>query len=522
MHEGPKTLPALPSVGWVVLATVLYTLALPPFDLSWLAFLVAAPLAVVFLDPARRLGRGQVLAAALVFGEGSTLAVGGHWLYYGAHGFFGKSAAVSLGFTLLTTVTHAGIFIAAAAASSALLARLRSRVLRVLGFACIWVAWELVRSRILYGCPWDLLGHALYRHPTLMQASALGGTYLLSGLCVACGAALGLAYVERRRPPTAFGLVSLGAALLAGTAAWGAARMADTAASRVGIDRQPLRVAMVQANVGRQDLWDPNRRTDHLDRLIEMSRAPELRGADLVVWAENAVPFLLDADAAARDKISRLARELDAFVLTGAPRADQDGAGHARFYNSVYLFSPDGADIVTYDKIKLLPYIERTPAWALSLLRPNRALEASPGDGLRLFDVRGWKIAPLICFESTYPELAREALQQGADLLLNVSNDSWFDAGAAPQQHFAMTLMRAPELGVPLVRVANTGISAVVDTEGRVVRALPPKQAAVALADVPARLPGSPYERCGDVFAWSCVMLAILFALAGTRASRLS
>lgn len=504
-----------------LLATVLYTLALPPFDLAWLAFLVAAPLAVIVLDPLRPPGRRELVTASLLFGEATTLAVGGHWLYHGAHGFFGTSAAVSLGFTLLTTITHAGAFIAAAVASSAVFVRFRSPVVRALAFACMWVAWEMVRSRFLYGCPWNLLGHALYRQPAFMQAAAWGGAYLLSWLAVACGALLGLAWLARDRPRSASiaCMLALGVPVLA--AAMGSAGLSARAQTRTAASvaaRAPLRVGLVQANVGRHELWNPGRRTGHLDRLLEMSRAPALRGADLIVWAENAVPFLLDADREAREKIAALARELDAFILTGAPRSEQDDSGHARLYNAVYLFSPDGVQLGTYDKVKLLPFIERTPAWAVPFLRPDQALETWPGRAAGVFEVRGWKVAPLICFESTYPELARAAVAMGADMLLNVSNDSWFDRGAAPQQHFAMTLMRAPEFGVPLVRVANTGVSAVIDADGRLLAQLPRRAAAVALAVVPPGQARSVYATLGDVFGWSCVASAFaLFVRARRR-----
>jgi apolipoprotein N-acyltransferase len=515
-HYG--TLLSRHSAVCVLLATALYTLALPPFGVDWLAFLAAAPLAVLFLDPGRRLGTRDLIVASLLFGEGTTLAVGGHWLYHGAHEFFGRSAAASVAFTLLTTVTHAGILIAAAAMSAAALGRFHSRMLRVAGFACAWVAWELVRSRLLYGCPWDFLGHAVYRRPALMQAAAIGGAYALSWLCVACGAGIGIAWTERRRPARALVTAGIAVALPLAAAAFGGIRVAR----QQPVALPPLRVALVQPNVGRDELWDPRKKTDHLDQLLAMSRAPELAGADLIVWPENAVPFLLDADAAARERIGALARERNAFVLTGAPRSAQDRSGHARLYNSVYLFSPDGGEAVTYDKVKLLPYIERTPAWAVPFLSPNRALETSPGAGPRLFDIRGWRIAPLICFESTYPELARAAVAAGADALLNVSNDSWFEAGAAPQQHFAMTVMRAPELGLPVVRAANTGISAVTDSAGRILGALPSKRAVAAVIEVPPRIARSTYAKVGDVFAWACVSIAVglLLVLTANRGGK--
>ena len=495
------------SLALVGSATALYAFSLPPFGYDLLAFFVGLPLALLVLDPRRPLRAREAWLAGLLFGEATTVAVGGHWLYLAAHEFFGKPATFSAAFTLLTTLTHAGMFIGAAVATSARLARIRSPALRVVAFAAVWVSFELLRARILYGCPWDFLGHALYRRPALMQSASLGGAYVLSWLCLVTGATMAAALQARTTRDRALAVlvaVTIPAAMtVTGMVRLGAG--APASAARGGT----LSVGLVQANVGRRDLWDPARRSDHLDRLIELSRSDSLAGVDLLIWAENAVPFLLDADVDARARIHALARERDAFILTGAPRSEEAGDGRARFYNSVYLFAPDGSGLTTYDKVKLLPYVEGTPAWAASWLPRAHGVEYVPGSEQAIFDVRGWKIAPLVCFESTYPEIARSLAARGADLFVNVSNDSWFDRGAAPAQHFGMTVLRSVENAVPLARVANTGVSAVVDSVGRVVLELPAKEAAVGRYEIHRTVAGgAPYTRVGDLFAWLCVGFA--------------
>ena len=488
-------------------ATILYAAALPPFGYDVLAFGVGLPLALLVLDPRRPLAPSRAWIAGLLFGEATTLAVGGHWLYVAAHEFFSRSAPFSAGFTLLTTLTHAGVFIGAAVAASASLVRLRSPALRVLAFGAVWVSFELMRGRLLYGCPWNFLGHALYRRPALMQTASLGGAYVLSWFCLLTGASAAVAIMattRRGRVLAAAVTVALPVTMML----YGNMRMAGAAATG---PTGTLTVGLVQANIGRHELWDTARRSDHLDRLIELSRSRELQGADLVVWAENAVPFLLDADVDAQRRIQRLSRDLDAYVLTGAPRSEPAGGGRVRFFNSVYLFAPDGTEPDTYDKAKLLPYVEGSPSWAVDWLPRANGVEYVPGHERAVFEVRGWKIAPLICFESTYPEIARELAVAGAEILVNVSNDSWFDRGAAPAQHFGMTALRAVENNVPLIRVANTGISAVVDRDGSIVLRLPEKQAAVAVHRIGRRDAGlPPYARNGDVFAWACVVVAVV------------
>jgi apolipoprotein N-acyltransferase len=515
MQRHRKPLMTRRSAALVALATALYTASLPPFGADLLAFSVGWPLALLVLDVRRPLSVREACFAGFVFGEATTLAVGGHWLYLAAREFFGRPAPFSLAFTLLTTITHAGIFLGAAVAISGALVRLRSVLLRVMAFAAVWVSFEFFRARVLYGCPWDFLGHALYRRPLLMQAGSFGGAYVLSWLCLVTGAGVAAATRATTLRGKAIGLMA-SAAIPAVMIVHGSLRIH---ASDGAGPQSALTVGLVQANVGRHELWDPRRRTDHLDRLISLSRSPELAGTDLLVWAENAVPFLLDADVDARGRIHELARELDAVILTGAPRSEPSGDGRAHFFNSVYLFWPDGEGLATYDKVKLLPYVERTPSWAADWLPRKEGVEYSPGAEQSIFEVSGWKIAPLVCFESTYPETSRVLASRGAELFVNVSNDSWFDRGAAPAQHFGMTVLRTVENHVPLVRVANTGVSAVVDAEGRIVLELPRRKPAVARYRIERpTTPGTFYSRHGDVFAWGCVVAAIaslLFCLRG-------
>ena len=312
----------------------------------------------------------------------------------------------------------------------------------------------------------------------------------------------------------------LGVALTVPLGMWALGGERGLADNTAGSSGTPLAVGLVQPGVGRHELWDPALGARHLEQLLELSRAPALAGVDVIMWPENAVPFLLDADSDARAKIAALARDTGAYVMTGAPRSDNREGGTAVFYNSVYVFSPYRADYDVYDKEKLLPYVEETPAFARALLPRAKGVEYTAGHTRTLFEIAGWKVAPLICFESTYPEIAREAALAGADVLVNLSNDSWFDRGAAPEQHFGMTVLRTVETGLPLVRVANTGVSAVVDGGGRIIEELPARQTAVARIDVPrARREGSVtvYARWGDTFAWACVALAAAGRLVAFR-----
>jgi apolipoprotein N-acyltransferase len=500
----------------VLLASVLYIISLPPFDLWPAALFVTAPLCAALLDPHRRYSTRRTLAIGLTFGELTTLAVGGPWLFYGANGFFGKSFAFSAVFTFVTTVTHAGVFIGLGVAFMSSLRNLRPPV-RAVGAASMWVAWEYVRSTLLYGCPWNLLGHAFHETPVLMQTAGLGGVPAISWVAAAVGAGIGTAFVERRQVRSALACLAISATALAISFLYGTARLdgRDPAGAS-----GPTIAGLVQANVGGRELWNPAGQASRLSELLNLSRDAAVPETDLLVWAENAVPFALNDNVDARDRIQKLSDETKAAVLVGAPRAQNTVNGQAEFFNSLYFFTP-GSDVIdAYDKSTLLPYIEATPSWAAGIARTN-GIEYTAGSGVRVLPAAGRRIAPLICFESTYPGLSRRARRLGADLIVNVSNDSWFETTAAPDQHLAMTRFRAVETGLPIIRVANTGISSVIDPWGVELGRLEKSRVAVGRFHIPDALAEPPlFVTVGDAFAILVSALAFLLWCAGWSSKR--
>ncbi|MFQ5514980.1 MAG: apolipoprotein N-acyltransferase [Myxococcota bacterium] len=505
----------------LALASILvYTAAFPPFGAAAAAFAAFLPLAFLFLDPARPVSWRGALLAALLFGELTPLAVTGYWIYRAAGDFFDQPPHFGLGFAVFLTALHGALFMAPTLFLARFLVHL-GPLARTLAFPTLWVAGELARSRLLDGNPWELLGSAFDAHPMLMRVSRLGGVWLLSWAAVAVSAALATTLLGRH---------SSARARLSGGSVLGLAVLVLLGGSLERTPRTPapdrplpsLRIGLVQPNIGRHELWDPSRRADHLRRTLTLSRSPTLAGVDLLVWPENAVPFLLDADRAARRRIQLLANETGAAVMLGAPRSESTRDGGARFFNSVYLFRPGGTGYETYDKRKLLPYVEVIPEWLVPYRRSSEPVHYGPGRRVTIFVVRGWKIAPLICFESIYPRFAREARRLGADLLVNVSNDSWFDRGAAARQHYGMTVLRAVENAVPLVRVANTGITAVIGPDGAPLARLPRHREAVQRVELAAAPRGRTlYTRWGDWFAWLCVLAAVpSVSLGALRAHR--
>jgi apolipoprotein N-acyltransferase len=245
---------------------------------------------------------------------------------------------------------------------------------------------------------------------------------------------------------------------------------------------RPLHVAVVQAEIASRDVWDPARRTAHWNAYLSATESLKPGAADLVVWPQSAAPFLLDADSAAKATLADLATRLGAAILLGAPRSQATGEGRAALFDSVYFFAPGEAQPLTYDRQRLLPFVERMP---IALGDAPQAADYRAGTATESFDVGGWRIAPLVCFEAVYPQYAREAVLRGAHLLVNLSNDAWLAGGAGAEQHYAMSILRTVELRRPMVRASNGGISGAIGEDGEAIGFPIRHQQAVRVYEIP-------------------------------------
>ena len=268
-------------------------------------------------------------------------------------------------------------------------------------------------------------------------------------------------------------------------------------------------VRLIQTNAPQNQKWDPDMIPVFFDRNLGFTAAEGKQKPDVIIWPETSVPYLLNRAEDALHVISLAAGGVP--VVLGMQRRGENN----QYYNSLVVLDADGAVGEVYDKSHLVPFGEYVPggrlaaALGLNGFAAQEGFGFGSGDGLRLVDIPGLgRALPLICYEAIFPEEVGGVMPR-PDWLLQITNDAWFGNLTGPQQHLAQARFRAIEQGLPMVRAANTGISAMIDARGQITAMLPLGVAGFLDADLPPRLPATPYSRTGD---WPVELLLIAAA----------
>lgn len=388
---------------------------------------------------------------------------------------------------------------------------------RVIALALSLTIAEWVRGHIFTGFPWNVFGYALTGPLALAQASALIGVWGLTFLAVLVFASPAVLTDDPAETPRRWLLPAIGIATLGGLSIWGAARLAQTPTSFV----PGVKLRIMQPNLPQDEKFNYSAKQQVMSRYLALSdraTGPDhagIRDVTHLVWPESAFPFFLAREPDALAQIASLLPQ-GTVLITGGVRPGEPvaGSGGIRAYNSAYVIDHQGSLLGVYDKIHLVPFGEYLPFQrvleGIGLMQLTKVAGGFiPGDRRRPLTIPGApSVLPLICYEIVFPD---EAVPRGErpGWLLNLTNDGWFGDSAGPYQHFQQARIRAVEQGLPLVRAANTGISAVVDPLGRIVRELPLGTEGVLDAPLPQAIDPTPYARNGNS------LLAVLFAAAG-------
>jgi apolipoprotein N-acyltransferase len=486
------------------LAGAASTLALAPLNV-WPAMFVTFPVAVWLLDgaaPKRWRGVTAAAAAGWWFGFGYFLA-GLYWV-----GFAFLVDAKMFGWLMPFAVIALPAGLALFTAFGFALARLMwtRGAMRILVLAAALTAAEWLRGHVLTGFPWNLFGYALTTPLALAQSVALFGVWGLTFIAIAVFASPALLADERADTRRPWLYPAAAVAVLAGLAAYGAVRLAMTPTAFV--DGVHLRI--MQPNLPQDAKFNYAARQQVMQRYLALSDRATSPGSSGVrevthlIWPESAFPFFLTHEPDALAQIAALIHD-GTVLITGAARAAEPAPSTlpGRAYNSVYVIDHDGSILSVYDKLHLVPFGEYLPLQRL--LERLGFMQLTKVQGGFLSGTRRRALSlphapnflPLICYEIIFPHDIVPAGER-AGWLLNLTNDGWFGISAGPYQHFQQARVRAIEEGLPLVRAANTGISAVIDPTGRIIKSLPLGIEGVLDAPLPRPLAPTPYSRMGD------------------------
>jgi len=488
-------------------------LAFEPFKLFPLLLLAYAAL-VLLLDGAH-VSRRRVRDAALTgwgFGFGFFL-VGHYWIGYA---FLVDAETHAWLMPLAMIFLPAGLALFFAAAAAVCMFAWRPGVHRVFLFAAAFFIAEWLRGHILTGFPWNLPGYGWSASPAVLQSTAILGVYGLSLLTLLFGSSLALLAAPGQRGharvlPAAMSILYF--------ALWIGGEVRLLAATDATVSGVRLRI--VQPNTPQPEKYAPENRVRNWRRLIDLSSLPSVTQPTHIIWPEAAPPFLLDGVPEAQADIAALTGE-SRVLMTGQVRVAEE-SGSRNSYNSFAIFGPRGQLLGTYDKFHLVPFGEYVPGGpilrSLGITEIAASTGFSSGPGPRTLMVPGAPpVGPLICYEIIFPGEVTAASRPG--WLVNLTDDSWFGPDTGPMQHLMIARVRAIEEGLPIVRAANSGISAVIDSHGRVRASLALGLRDVVDADLPVALSPTPFVRYGNVILLTLLLTCVAAALWPPRLSK--
>jgi len=516
--------------GWkraaiALVAGALSALAMAPFS-AWPVLFLTFPVTIWLIDGAGA-GRWRGVPAAAMsgfwFGLGY-FVVGLYWIGY-AFLVDAPTFAWLMPFAVLGLPAYLALFTAAAFALARLLWTRDAS--RLLALAISLTVTEWLRGHLLSGFPWNSFGYALSEPLALAQTASLIGLWGITFLAVAIFAspAVLIDGSSRGRKPWIAPVAALG--LLAAMAVFGAVRLSLQPTVLTNV-----KLRIMQPNLQQDVKFNYGAKAQVMQKYLTLSdraSGPQSTGvsdANILVWPESAFPFFLTREADAMAQIADLLPKGTA-LITGAVRAPDlpPGVRLSRAYNSIYVIDHDGSVVSVYDKLHLVPFGEYLPFQDLmekfGFVQLTRVQGGFiPGTRRRVMDVpNAPRALPLICYEAIFPGDIT-AGDERPGWIINLTNDGWFGISTGPYQHLQQMRLRAIEEGLPVVRAANTGISAVIDPSGRIVARLGLGIEGVLDANLPTALPPTIYARLRDIPAAVILAVALLLVIRRRMARR--
>lgn len=504
--------------GIALAAGILSALAMAPFN-AWPILFLTFPVLVWLIDGAAAgKWRGVPAAAWSGFWFGYGYFVPG--LYWTGHAFFVDAPT----FAWLSPFAVLGLpaYLALYPALGCALARLlwTRDASRILALAVALTVSEWLRGHLLTGFPWNAYGYALSEPLALAQIASVVGLWGMTFLAVAIFASPAALIDGRSRGRKPWIAPAVALATLVALGAFGAIRLSMLPTKMLS----QVKLRIMQPNLQQDVKFNYSAKREVMQKYLALSdrasgpQATGVRDTNILIWPESAFPFFLTREADAMAQIADLLPK-GTVLITGAVRVPDDtpaGRPVTRAYNSIYVIDHDGSVLSVYDKTHLVPFGEYLPFqnWMekLGFTQLTKVQGGYiPGAHRRAIDVpNAPRALPLICYEAIFPGKLAEN-DDRAGWIVNLTNDGWFGISTGPYQHLQQARLRAIEEGLPVVRAANTGISAVIDPAGRIVTKLGLGLEGVLDASLPSALAPTFYARFGNFVAWIMLAGALIF-----------
>jgi len=496
---------------------LLLIFSFPNFELFPLAWIALVPLLVVIArhpSPRRAFFLGWLTGTVFFYATC-------YWLTYSMIHYGGLPTVVAYAL-LIPGAVVVGIFPGLFALILALTLK-KWGAWSLLLAPIFWTAFEWIRLGVT-GQLWNALGYSQAYHSFLIQPARWGGVYQVSFLIVAINSVVALLIIRRTRWTVAAALAMVLAVVFVIVASRGTMIMADRLLSS---HNRHVQIVAVQPNVP----MNPVKSVEETKELLERHFALSTRGLQslgntpgprLVIWPESPMNFSYSSDQALQEQLANFTKQNHTALLFNS----QEPAPADGFYNSALLINEEGRLISQYDKIRLMPFGEYVP---LPQWLPGASLitgivgEFTAGDAYTLMPVGDRRAGVFICIEAAYPRIARRLSSDGANVLINISNDGYLGPNAVMRQHLANAILRAAENGKPVLRVTNTGLTALINDRGEVLDLTGGFQTDVRIWHEPLRTGGDTfYTRHGDLFVQICTAITVLVFIAILFSSRRS
>jgi len=522
---GSRVTPVLAAL----LSSLFLILSFPPYNLGWLGWIALVPL---FLALAGKKAAHSFFLALLS---------GSLFFFMAFNWVFEVPRYTVLHHVLLNL--YLGIYFGFFGVLFNFLGKRAGIAVALLASPFLWVLMEYLRSNMGFmAIPYAWLGYSQYLHQVFIQIASLAGGYGVSFLLVMVNAAIAAiistlgsrSNAARRYPlqrpsvPGLYCLVSAAIALIAGTVYYGTKTLSEP------IKGNSLRVSVIQGNIEQEKKWDQQHAPFIMQTYENLTRVALTDQPDLIVWPEAALPTSLTANLRLFNQIKTLAADSGKYLLLGTTthqKFDKDEKVNFEYKNSAVLVDPDyHRKNQQYDKVRLLPFGEYLPyrniiPWSWIHV-PKIASNTKPGRKLTIFKLSDYRFGSPICWENIFPDLPRKFVKNGAQFLINITNEAWFGRSVGPQHYLISSVFRAVENRVFVIRCANTGISCFIDPCGRVLGRVTDDKDRDIFVRGSLTKPIIPldsltmYTKHGDWLVWFCAGVSIVLAGAAIWKSR--